>query len=154
MDSCTGNPGKLIAWLYDKPRDKTYEVREKRKRRNLSQNAYYWVLNEKLSEALRMSRQELHFHMLKSYGTCDVMTVLEDVPLGDYFKYYEVFAHGTLNGRDYKHVRIYKRSSRMDSSEFSRLIDGAVDECRQQGIETKSPEEIARMEFIAPKEDV
>ena len=150
MLSCKGSPGRLIAWLYDQDREKTFEVKEVRKRRSRSQNSYYWELNDKLADVLRMERMELHFQMLRSYAPCEVMSVLESVPLDDYFTYYEVFAHGTLRGRQYKHVRIYKRSSRMDSREFSRLLDGIIQECRQQGIDTLTPDEIARLDFMEP----
>ena len=61
-----------------------------------------------------------------------------------------MFAHGHLNGRDYKHVRIYKRSSRMDSAEFARLLDGMVQECEQQGVQTLTPAEIAELDFVEP----
>ena len=153
MASKTGTPQEIVLWLMGQDQERVFECRERRKPRSLTQNAYYWALNDKLAAALRMDRFELHFNMLRKYGACDVASVLVEVPLGDYFRYYDVFAHGTLNGREYKHVRIYKRSSAMDSAEFSRLLDGEMEECRQQGIETKTPEEVARLEFIAPKEE-
>lgn len=152
MASCTGEPRKLVMWLMDQDQSKTFEVKEKRKRRSRSQNSYYWELNDKLADALRMERMELHFNMLRSYAPCEVMSVLEKVPLGDYFTYYEVFAHGKLNGKDYKHVRIYKRSSRMDSREFSRLLDGIIQECEQQGIPTLTRAEVAGLDFVEPKD--
>lgn len=147
-----GRPSQLIRWLTEQDPEKDYEVKPYRKRRSLTQNAYYWVLNGKLSSALRMGRMETHFHLLRAYAPCTVMTVREDVPLGDYFKYCEVFAHGTLSGKDYKHVRIYKGSSKMDSAEFARLLEGTIEECRQQGIQTLTPAEIERLEFVEPKE--
>lgn len=153
MDSFSGRPNEVVVWLMGKDPDKVFEVKEKRKRRSRSQNSYYWELNDKLADALRMERMELHFQMLRSYAPCEVMSVLEKVPLEDYFTYYEVFAHGTLNGKDYKHVRIYKRSSRMDSREFSRLLDGIIQECEQQGIPTLTPAEISRLDFMEPKEE-
>lgn len=148
MNEFTGRPHELIQWLFSQDRDKVFTVKERRKKRTLTQNAYYWVLNDKLADALRMSRQEMHFHLLKSYAPCVVMTLLKAVPLGDYFKYYEVFAEGHLNGKDYNHVRIYKGSSKMDSAEFARLLDGTIQECEQQGIQTMTPSEIARLEFV------
>lgn len=151
--SFTGTPQEVIQWLFAQDRGKTFSVKEVRKRRSLTQNAYYWVLNEKLSKALRMSRDETHFHLLRSYAPCEVMTVLERVPLDDYFKYCEVFAHGTMNGKEYKHVRIYKGSSKMDSAEFARLLDGTIQECQQQGIQTMTPREIAMLDFVEPKGD-
>lgn len=149
----TGKPQQIIQWLFEQEHDKVFTIKERKKKRTLTQNAYYWVLNDKLSHVLRMSREETHFHLLKSYAPCVVMTLLKAVPLGDYFKYCEVFAEGHLNGKDYNHVRIYKGSSKMDSAEFARLLDGTIQECEQQGIQTLTPREIAELKFIEPKGD-
>lgn len=148
----TGKPQQIIQWLFNQDHDKTFTIKERKQKRTLTQNAYYWVLNDKLSDALRMSRYETHFYLLKSYAPCVVMTLLKSVPLGDYFEYYEVFADGHLNGKDYNHVRIYKGSSKMDSAEFARLLDGTIQECKMQGIQTMTPAELARLEFVEPKE--
>lgn len=151
-NSFTGTAAQIVQWVMAQDRDKTFEVKVLRPRRTLTQNAYYWVLNDKLASALRLSREETHWHLLKSYAPCVVMTVLEDVPLGDYFRYSEVFAHGELGGRRYKHVRIYKGSSHMDRAEFARLLDGTIDECEQQGIQTMTPQQIAELKYIEPEE--
>lgn len=148
----TGKVHEVIQWLLNQDRDKTFIIKERKERRSLTQNAYYWVLNGKLAAALGMSREEMHFHLLKSYAPCEVMSVLERVPLADYFKYCEVYAQGTLNGRTYNHVRIYKGSSKMDSAEFARLLDGTIQECEQLGIQTMTPQELAQLQFIEPKE--
>lgn len=148
----TGKPHEVIQWLLNQERDKTFTIKERKLRRSLTQNGYYWALNDKLASALRMDRYTLHFLMLKRYAPCEVMTVLKKVPLDQYFKYCEVFAEGERNGKEYNHVRIYKQSSMMDSAEFSRLLDGIRDECEQQGIQTMTPAEIAKLKFIEPKE--
>ena len=148
----TGSANQVIQWLLNQDREKTFTVKENRRRRSLTQNAYYWVLNDKLADKLRMSRDELHFHLLKSYAPCEVMTVLKTVPLKDYFQYAEVFAEGRLNGKEYNHVRIYKGSSKMDSAEFARLLDGTIQECEQQGIQTMTPQELSKLEYVEPKE--
>lgn len=148
MAEFTGKPHEVVQWLMAQDRDKTFTVKERKEKRSLTQNAYYWVLNDKLADKLRMGRDELHFLMLKRYAPCEVLTVLKKVPLQDYFKYAEVFAEGVLGGKEYNHVRIYKESSKMDSREFSRLLDGIRDECEQQGIQTMTPAEIAKLEYV------
>lgn len=147
----TGSARDIIQWLLGQDMDKTFTVKERKRKRSLTQNAYYWVLNDKLASKLRMGRDELHFLMLKRYAPCEVLTVLKKVPLAEYFKYAEVFADGVLNGKEYNHVRIYKPSSSMDSAEFARLLDGTIQECEQQGIQTMTPAELAKLEFVEPK---
>ena len=40
----------------------------------------------------------------------------------------------------------------MDSAEFSRLIDGAREECEAQGISVLTREEIARLKYVEGEE--
>lgn len=125
-----------------------YEVRPWRSKRSLDQNAYYWALLGRLGQALGYPSDDLHLHMLREYGVYDAFTVRADVPLGDYFRYYDVVGSGVMDGVRYSHVRAFKGSSEMDSGEFSKLLDGVIQECRQQGIETMTPQEAARLRWI------
>ena len=122
-----------------------FEVRVWRSRRSLNQNAYYWVLLGRLGYVLGYASDELHRHMLREYGVYDVFTVRDDVPLDDYFRYYDTVGEGVMDGVRYVHVRAFKGSSEMDTAEFTRLLNGVIEECRQQGIETDTPEQVARM---------
>ena len=152
MTSRIGTPRELVAWLMDQDREKRFEVREVGKRRSLTQNAYYWAMLNKLARKLRISDTEAHRQMLREYGVCDVVLLRADVPAGDYFEYYDSVDAGTIRGIAYKQVKAYKRSSRMDSAEFSALIDGLRFECEEQGIDFKTPEEVAAMRFVEPHE--
>lgn len=143
-----GIPAHIIPWLLEQPQDKLFTVKEKRNRRSLTQNAYYWVLINKLGRVLGLSDTEVHEQMLREYGVCDVMTLLEGVPIHEYFDYFDVFGHGEINGKTYAHVRVYKNSKKMNSKEFSRLLEGLRYECEQQGIDVMTPDEIARMKFV------
>lgn len=134
------------------PDELLFEVRPWRSKRSLDQNAYYWALLGRLGQALGYPSDELHRHMLREYGVYDVFTVREDVPLADYFRYWDVVGSGQMDGVRYSHVRAFKGSSEMDRAEFGKLLDGVVQECRQQGIETRTPEEIARMKWIEGEE--
>lgn len=141
-------PKRLIQWLLEQPQDKTFEVREVRKRRSLTQNAYYWVLLNKLAAKLGMGDAETHLNMLRDYGVCDVFSVLEDVPFESYFKYCEKIGTGTVNGQRFNHVKVYKGSSQMDSAEFTRLLHGLIEECEAQGIPTMTPAEADALVFV------
>lgn len=147
-----GTAFECIQWLASQDPNGTYEVTEakKKRRRSLTQNAYYWVMLNKLAAKLRMSDSELHKNMLREYGVCDVFSILDTVPIDGYFRYYDVIGHGYVNGRRFKHVKVYKGSSHMSSSEFSRLIDGMREECVLQGIDVATPQEIAEMRWVEP----
>lgn len=143
-----GRPLELIAYLTGLDPDKTYEVKEVRKRRSMTQNAYYWVLLNKLARKLGMPDSEVHLNMLQEYGQCDVLSVGMNVPIGDYFKYYDVISVDWEGGEERRIVKVYKGSSVMDSAEFAHLINGMREECEAQGIDVMTPEEIARMRFV------
>lgn len=148
-----GTAFECIAWLASQDPDGQYEVTDARpkRRRSLTQNAYYWVMLNKLAAKLRMSDSEVHKNMLRDYGVCDVFSILDDIPIDGYFKYYDVVGHGWANGRYFKHVKVYKGSSQMTSAEFSRLIDGMREECQIQGIDVMTPEEISSMRWVKPE---
>lgn len=129
-----------MRWLEQQPEGR-YEVRKARKKRTLDQNAYYWSLLAQLAGALGVSNDELHFEMLKRYSHFDSWATFENVDYkkADSFKYSEEYA------RDGKvmYVRRWKRSSEMDTKEFKRLLDGLISECKEVGIDVRTPEEIA-----------
>ena len=143
-----GNAQAIIAWLFEQDKEKIFEIKEKKKKRSLTANSYYWSLLNQLANVMRMDNQECHFLMLKRYGQYEVVSIRSDVSLHDYFKYYEEIGKGTVNGKEFTHYKIYKGSSQMDSKEFAILLDGVRSECEEVGIPTLTPSEIAQLKFI------
>lgn len=144
-----GNAKAIIQWLFDQQdAEKLYEIKEKKSKRSLTANAYYWSLLNQLASIMRMDNQECHFIMLKRYGQYEVVSIRSDVSLHGYFKYYEEIGKGTVNGKEFTHYKIYKGSSQMDSKEFAILLDGVRSECEEVGIPTLTPSEIAQLKFI------
>ena len=146
-----GDAQEIIAWLFSQPKDDKehlYEIKEKKQKRSLTANAYYWVLLHQLASVMRLDNDSCHFLMLQRYGVYEVVSIQSGINLSGYFKYYEEIGKGTVNGKEFTHYKIYKRSSQMDSKEFSDLLNGLVDECEEQGIVTLTPSEIANLKFI------
>lgn len=140
----TGTPLELIAWLTTQP-EKVYEITEYHEKRSLSANAYAWVLINKIADALRKSKEEVYFQMLKDYGQSEFVSVLSEIDVSGYFKYYEEYGKGHVEGREFTHYKVYKGSSEFDSKEMSILIDGIVQEAKALDIETRTPQEINQM---------
>lgn len=143
-----GNAQAIIAWLFEQDKEKIFEIKEKKKKRSLTANSYYWSLLNQLASVMRMDNQECHFLMLKRYGQYEVVSIRSDVNLHGYFKYYEEIGKGKVNGKEFTHYKIYKGSSQMDSKEFAILLDGVRSECEEVGIPTLTPSEIAQLKFI------
>ena len=146
-----GNAQAIITWLFEQDKQKIFEIKEKKKKRSLTANSYYWSLLNQLASVMRMDNQECHFLMLKRYGQYEVVSIRSDVSLHGYFKYYEEIGKGTVNGKEFTHYKIYKGSSHMDSKEFAILLDGVRSECEEIGIPVLTPSEIAQLKFIEGK---
>lgn len=113
-----------------------------KKKDGLKANAYYWELVNELANVLRISKEELHFLLLQRYGQSEIVSVIADINVRPFFKYYSEAGESILNGKRFKHYKLYKGSSEMNKKEMSILIDGLVSECKEVGIETKPKEEI------------
>ncbi len=85
--------------------------------------------------------------MLKRYGQSSIVSVVEEaVPVFmKSVKYAEEFGKGTINGKDFTHIKVYMGSSEMDSKQFSILLDGIVSECELLSIPTLEDLEITRL---------
>ena len=142
---------ECIAWLEGQDPSKRYKVEESKPLRSLTQNSYYWAMLNRLARKLQMGDSEVHLNMLREYGVCWFVTLALGVPPEECFKYYDVIGPDWVDGQEGLNVKVYKRSSRMDSTEFSHLIDGMRQECELQGIDVATPEEIARMRFVEPE---
>lgn len=144
-----GTAEEIIHWLFEQPKgEHLYEIKERKRKRTLTQNAYYWSMLNQLGKALRIPTSELHFFMLKEHAPYEVVTVRSDIDVSGYFRYYEATGTGFAGGHEFTHYRIYKGSSHMDSTEFSRLVDGVREECEAQGISVLTREEIARLRYV------
>ena len=144
-----GNAKAIIQWLFDQQdAEKLYEIKEKKSKRSLTANAYYWSLLNQLASVMRTSSDEAHFMMLKRYGVCEVVSVRSYIKVDGYFRYYEAIGQSDLDGKEFTHYKIYKGSSEMDSKEFSVLLDGLISECEEVGIPTLTSDDVAKLRFI------
>lgn len=143
-----GTPLQIIQWLYSQDKEKQYVIKEYKEKRSLNSNSYYWQLVNQIANKLHTSKEEVHDRMIKRYSQSEYISVLEEVNILGYIKYFEeknTFIH---NGRRFKSYLVFKGSSEMDSKEMSILIDGIVSEAKEMGIETLTPEELARLDYI------
>lgn len=147
-----GNAEKIIQWLFQQDREKIFEIKEKKAKRTLTQNAYYWVLLHELAKALKIDNDTAHKMMLERYGVYEVISVQSGIDLTGYFKYFDEIGSGTVNGKRFTHYKIFKGSSQMDSKEFAVLLDGLISDCEELGIPTLTREEIAKLKYIEMRE--
>ena len=143
-----GTIQEIINYLIPQDRDKTFEIREFKQHRSLSQNAYAWKLINELANKLGLSKDEMYLKMLKDYGQSEIVSMLSNINPNGYFKYFESIGTGIVNNKEFTHYRIFKGSSEYDSREMSIFIDGIIQECENVGIPTLTQSEIERLRLV------
>lgn len=143
-----GTVKELIPKMLNLDENKEYEVKEHKNKRSLNANAYYWVLVNKIADALNQSKEFVHMCMLKQYGQRYVVCVPYDTPIENLVKYYERDGVRKQGDRLFKTYNVYLPSSEMNTYEMSKLIDGTVEEAQSMGIETMTPDELAHLKAM------
>ena len=126
------------------------EIKPYKARRSLDANAYCWVLCQKLAEKIGGTKEDIYKEAIRKAGQFDFIAVTESAAeqflkawtnkgLGWYAEALESKIDGC------KKIMVYYGSSVYDRKEMAHLIDYIVSECKEQGIDTATPEEISRM---------
>lgn len=130
------------------------DIKKHREKRSLNANAYCWCLIEKIAEKMGKSKEEIYRRMLEDYGTIAtddngrkvIFSLRADIDVSKYFKYFKFL--GDSKDGQYKHYYVIKGSSEYDTEEMKRFIDGIVQDCQMLGIETMTPDEIAKLKIM------
>lgn len=123
------------------------EIAPEKRKRSLNSNSYFWHLTGEIANLLRTDKEVLYFELLKRYGESQMVSVVEEGVeiLKRSCKYTEEAGESVLNGKTFKHFKIYTGSSEMDAKSMCILIEGVVSEAKLLDIETFTPSEIALM---------
>ena len=148
-----GNPQEIIQWLFDQDKNKKFEVKEYHKKRSLNANAYAWVLIGKIADVLRNSKDEIYLEMLKKYGQSEIVSVLSDINVTGYFKYFEEIATVKLQGKNFTHYKVFKGTSEYNTAEMAVFIDGVISEADELGIDTLPPDEVKKIKSLWGEHD-
>ena len=143
-----GKADEVIKWLLSQDREKTFEVKPYHPKRSLNANAFCWHLCNEMANVLRTSKDEVYQEMLKRYGQSKVISVLSDIDISRFVKYYEEIGKGHVEGKEFTHYRCFIGSSEYDSREMAILIDGIVDEAKELGIDTLPTTAVERMKAL------
>lgn len=152
---------KILDFIASLKEDKEYEleIKELRKKRSINANNYSWKLTDELADRLilagsKITKEECHAEMIFRYGQVMldengeqvVYSTSSEVSLPDFYPYAKAIGESVLNGKTFTHYRIYRGSHTYDSFEFSIFLSGIIEECKEQGIDTDTPEIKALLE--------
>lgn len=142
-----GTIEQVIQYLFKQDKSKKYEVKEVKKRRSLDSNAYAWVLLGKLQEKLHIPKEDIYKSLIKEIGSYEVIPV-KDEAVERFRQAWSKNGLGWITEttksklEGFTNIIAYYGSSSYNTSEMSRLIDLIVQECKQQDIETMTPNEL------------
>ena len=120
------------------------------KKRSLDANAYFHVLVNEIAKKLNTSDDEVKRMLVKRYGTLarddngDIVGAM--LPAGTdvdrFYPYTRSYKTEYRDGKEYTCYLFYERTRYLDNAQMSHLIEGAVSEAKELGIEVKPKEEI------------
>lgn len=142
------NEEAAVKQLYDEMHETeklSIKIDKYREKRSLNANNYAWKLLTEIGNVAQLSKEEAYLMMLKRYGQSEIISVLAHIPIGEYVKYCEEAGESKLNGKLFKHYKVYKGSSEFDTREMSIFLDGVVSEAKELDIPTETPEQITRL---------
>ena len=134
--------------------DISVEIKRWRDPRSKNANAYFHVLVNKIAEAQSLGNDEVKKMMVLEYGTLatdETGSVLgamipSNASLDDFYPYAKWYKSMEVNGREYDCYLFYKQTHTLDSKEMARLIDGTIYVAKGLGLETMTPDQLARLE--------
>ena len=127
------------------------EIKKWHDRRSLNANSYCWLLLDKLAEKLNMAKTDVYRQMILNVGGVSTTVCVKDAAadalvsawrergIGWMAECQESKLPGCTN------VVLYYGSSVYDTKQIGQLIDRVIEECKQFGIETMPPEELAAL---------
>lgn len=126
-------------------------IKEYRKKRSLNANSYAWTLIDKLAEKTGIAKTEIYRSYIKEIGGNNDLLCMLDEAVEDFCRCWGEKGIGWLTELEVSkldgctNVRVYYGSSTYDSKQMSRLIDLIVQDCKENDIETMTPDELDRL---------
>ena len=136
------------------------EIKPYRKARSLSANGYLWVLCGKLAEKIGISKEDVYRQHIINMGIYRPAEISENA-VDTLIKLWKARGIGWITERiDYgAHdgfvlLHMYYGSSVYNTKQMSRLLDSVIEDCKEQGIQTMTPDEIANMKSLWKAEKI
>lgn len=139
----------------DKWRDKDLKVDIDiyRKKRSLSANAYFHVLADKLADKNSVSKACQKNELITKYGQKLFIdnkpaVIKTNIPHKDVLELEEPHLKFIRYSENAAFYYVYRGSHTYDTYEMSKLIEGTVLDAQEAGIETMTPDEIAKLTAV------
>ena len=127
-----------------------YEIKRKRKRRSLSQNAYAWVLIDKIAEKMHIGKTVIYRGAIRDIGGVSDIVRVRAEAVDKFRDCWERQGLGWVTEiggytDKYADIIVYYGSSSFSTKQQAALIDSLIQEAEALDIETLTPAELARL---------
>lgn len=144
---------------FERLRGKEVEVRieEKKEGRSIQANNYFHhlvnaIANEKARRGFNETNDVVKKQLVVDYGTLATddkggkigFKLPASVDVDEIYPYTKWFDTREEDGQKFNCYLVYKQTHTMNTAEMCRLIDGAVQEAKDLGLETDTPEQLAK----------
>lgn len=131
-------------------------VKKLSKKRSLNANAYFHLLVGKIAEKNHTSKARTKNLLMARYGQEEmvngeryVISVLSSIPICEREDIHcKAIGYGFVKDKEFTHYCVLRPTHEYNSAEMSILIDGTVEEAKELGIPTITPNEIERMKAL------
>ena len=130
------------------------EIKPFRQRRSLDANAYAWVLMDRLAAKLNQSKVDIYREYIKNSGGNSEYVCAQNNAVDRLREAWQKNGIGwqtdTLPSKieGCTTVILYYGSSTYDAAQMARLLDLIIQDCKEIGIPTETPDEIARLKSL------
>lgn len=146
-------PKKALAFLENMKVGKKYVAVLKRffKKRSNDSNSYFWQLCDQIAEKLGRTKEDLYIEYIKEVGVFKDFHLSRDEAATFRTAWSMIGTGWPTEEVDYQQdgdnlvIRAYYGSSKYNAKQMGRIIDRAVEDAKDLGIETLTPDELARM---------
>ena len=136
------------------------KISKYRKKRSNDANAYFWVLCGKLAAKTKQKKIDIYRELIRDIGDNFEVLPIRNEAVDKFVSNWgrdndgkkrlgwicDILGDSKIEG--YTNVCAYYGSSTYNSKQMSDLIDGIIFECKEQGIQTMTPNEIAKLKSL------
>lgn len=121
-----------------------------REKRSLTANNYSWALQNEIAKVLNRRVDDIHAEMVLQYGVLENYSVQKEAleSAQRMFDYFKILGESEANGKMFVHIRAGIGTAKYNLKEMWHFIQGVIAEAQDLGIETKTPEELAKLEGL------
>lgn len=153
--------GELVRQAKEAPEGAPWELEIRRQKKNRSRdaNAYAWVLIDKLAEKLSLTKEEVYKNVIREIGGVSETVYVRTKAAPEMIRIWKSRGIGwqveimpsQIDG--FLNLILYYGSSVYTTRQMTSLIDQLIAECKEQGIETMTPDEMSRLKGYMMREN-